>query len=438
MAFLTSPPTLPSSPLEVYGILYSRFGDLSEIPEASLSNKDNVPPQMKEQRFLGIVNKVVKFMADKKFNECSKDILPQPLSILSEGQSEPFTKLWNQEEAIEINDRLIAHDVDVGNDCAAYFTSGSVLLIGPSIGRGVSREVRMGALITPEKVNFYAINYFNVDVIEKSQMCGYKTIDQLPKRVYKQIRTFQIQDALRTIEPRMPAVTNTLYWLCSRPSAQVNCLCILTELFNDSLAESIKRLNKIPGIDRIISYRSLQQVCIQLANLHENGIVHRDIHNRNILVKLEFPTTQNLNDLIVHATLTDCETVGPIIANQDDHMHTGIQLQLSKIGCLKEKPREDGPYHPPELRKPGADWIRDYTPAADIFAFGLLVLGEFGGKHIIISKNNYRYWDPDFLTPQYIHNLLDFLPGFAEIIIRAVAENPNDRPTAKDLCRYFK
>lgn len=89
------------------------------------------------------------------------------------------------------------------------------------------------------------------------------------------------------------------------------------------------------------------------------------------------------------------------------------------------------------LRVPGSDWIRDYTPAADVWAVGQMALIQYGGWELLTALDGYRYWNPECLTPDYIEKTLGFIPGFAEIIIQALDNDPCRRPPMRELAAFF-
>lgn len=326
-----------------------------------------------------------------------------------------------------------------------------------------------------------------------------------------------MQERLRVIEPSLPQITKTLYWLHdSNSNSKLNTVCILAELFHGSLDDRAKHLSPSSGFDKILKLRSLQQISKQLMKLHQEGIVHRDLHDNNVLIRIEKGNEDDYYDVQIQATLCDFETVGPIFS-QIPSEQALLHASLAEIGYLKKAPRPDGPYHPPELRRPDSDWIYDYTPAADIYALGLMALMQFGGRQFIMSKappehirhalseygelaelvlralssqieihpslaeiecvltefltssahqeechrlleklkimsvpkfaewilqekklDQYRYWNPACLTAEYIHKTLDFVPGFALITEKALADDPKLRPSAKDYVDFFE
>lgn len=257
---------------------------------------------------------------------------------------------------------------------------------------------------------------------------------EMAHAIAEQLRSFRMQEFLSQKlchDIPFPKVEERLYWLSSQPETA----CVCTEVYQGSLGDITGTLSSLSSVSIVVKFRSLQQVACQLARLHSAHVVHRDIHDNNVLISLEDVSADNPLDVRVRATLADFETVGPVITSLS-YGEPPLQDALSAIGYLNRAPRPDGPLHPPEIRKAGSDWIRDYTTAADVYGFGLMVLVQFGGWQIR-ENNGYRYWDPNCLTSKYVQQTVGFLPGFGELILRTVAEDPNIRPSINELVRFF-
>lgn len=418
---------------------------------------------------------------------------------------------WKQQDAFafNFNKEHLSEDLMQETHYPLYIIPNAVLVVGPLIGTGVTREVHMGAKILADEIQVFAMNFLRT----ADALYSYDTT----QKIYEQLRTFQMQERLRVIEPSLPQITKTLYWLHDSDSnSKLNTVCILTELFHGCLDDRAKHFPPSSGLDKVLKLRSLQQISKQLMKLHQEGVVHRDLHDNNVLIRIEKGNEDDYYDVQIQATLCDFETVGPIFS-QIPSEQTPLQVSLAEIGYLKKAPRPDGPYHPPELRKPGKDWIYDYTRAADIYALGLMALMQFGGRQFLISKappehirhalsayrglaelvlralssqteihpslaeiecvltesltsnadqeecprllkrlktmsvtkfaewilqekklDQYRYWNPACLTTEYIHKTLGFVPGFALITEKALAADPELRPSAKDYVDFFE
>ncbi|MFA6915878.1 MAG: lipopolysaccharide kinase InaA family protein [Parachlamydiales bacterium] len=415
---------------------------------------------------------------------------------------------WEQQDAFFFH-KTYSSEVSAQATCyPSYITSNAILVVGSLLGTGVTREVRMGAEIRADGIRACAMNFLRTDNALYSH--------DITQKNYEHLRTFQMQERLREIEPSLPQITKTLYrFHDSDSNSKHNTVCILTELFQGSLEDRAKHLSPSTGFDKILRFRSFQQISKQLMKLHQEGIVHRDLHDKNVLVRLEKGNEDGYFDVHIQATLCDFETVGPIFP-QIPSEQTPLHASLTEIGYLNKAPRSDGPCHPPELRKLGSDWIYDYTRAADIYALGLMALTQFGGRQFLMSKapperilhalsaygelaelvlralspqteihptlaeieyvlteslttahpdecnrlleklktmsvpefaewilkekklDQYRYWNPECLTTEYIHKALDFVPGFALIVQKALAEDPESRPSAKDFVDFFE
>lgn len=395
-ALVDCPDAVQKHPLDAY------IQEREQFSEVAKKMANLVTTHFQQRTFADIFSKV------SSQHAVCKEVARQALS-------------WKQQDAFYVN-KQVAND-ELPSDLSAlsirypmYIASDEILVIGPLIGTGVTRKVHVGAKISANTVQLCAMNFLKTVTTLSHEASG--------QIISEQLRTFQIQDRLRLLEPGLPWVTKTLYWLRAGSNANPDTVCILTELFHGCLDDCAKQLNS-SAFNKILKFRSLQQISNQLLKLHQEGVVHRDLHDNNVLVRIGKGSKGHF-DMQVQATLCDFETVGPVIP-QISSDKTPLQIAFEEIGYLKQAPRNDGPYHPPELRKPGSDWIRDYTQAADIFALGLMALMQFDGRQFLVST----------APIERIRHALSGYGGLAELIIRALSPQTETHPSSADFERVL-
>jgi hypothetical protein len=318
-------------------ILRRSIKDPASAISQKLSQKDYLPTSVERKKFNAVLKKVAEVVGP---SFCPAN--PSKPNLL-------HGTTWNHKDALLVNHQSHSELAKIiGDDCTSYITPDSVLLMGPLLGKGVTREVRVCAEITSGKIRLLAANLLRSEHMSQASRSHTKSTHKLPQTIFEQLRTFQMQERLQQIEPSLPSVIPTLHWMRSDASLHhVDTVCVLTELLHGSLGDCVKALSPIPGLDFIFKFRSLQQVSKQLEILHQNGIVHRDIHDNNVLVSLEnVSSTGKLVDVKLRATLCDFETVGPVIS-ENRKAEGSLETSLSEIGFLKNAPRADGPLHPP-------------------------------------------------------------------------------------------
>lgn len=129
-------------------------------------------------------------------------------------------------------------------------------------------------------------------------------------------------------------------------------------------------------------------VAAGLYQIHDRGIVHRDIHPGNIFLDSSF------------------SCIGDFGLSRETKMLTDAS---SKFGVL--------PYMAPEVVKEGK-----YSYASDIYAFGILLIKIATGKHIYGANNNDK---PSFD---------ESIPSFYQNMIHSCCDKePSNRPNAQTL-----
>ncbi|GAA1638620.1 serine/threonine-protein kinase [Actinoplanes couchii] len=151
---------------------------------------------------------------------------------------------------------------------------------------------------------------------------------------------------------------------------------------------------------------SLHSVAVGVASalvaIHSAGIVHRDLKPANVLFSLGSPKVIDF---------------GIAKALEATSHHTQGQEVLGTLS-----------YMAPERFAPGAD--QNLTPAADVFAWGAIVAYAASGRNPFAGDN------PAATAGRILTQAPDLTalpPSLAGIVERALAKDPAQRPTARDL-----
>ena len=174
------------------------------------------------------------------------------------------------------------------------------------------------------------------------------------------------------------------------------------------LFEYIQRATRVE--ERVTrAARSALSICRTLNEIHQEGLVHRDIKPSNIIV--------TGHDEI---RIFDFGVVGWWSAGEP------LTMEGSTVGTL--------PYMPPEQMAGHVP-----TSAVDIFSLGITLYEAVGGRrdrpkqaHSWIAKQILDRFQPLAIK------LTGVSRAFSAIIDRCLSLDPNDRPTAKDLCELFE
>jgi serine/threonine protein kinase len=163
----------------------------------------------------------------------------------------------------------------------------------------------------------------------------------------------------------------------------------------------------------------LDQVCIALAEAHENGLVHRDIKPHNIMI-------EPLADGREHVKVLDFGLVKLIGEVRDDHG------TLTRPGSLYGTP----PYMAPELWNPEFGAI---GPATDIYALGVLIHEMSTGKRPFnagsVSAFMYAHLQEAPLPMSAHVEANAEIKRLQPIVSRCLEKNPADRYNSVEALR---
>lgn len=180
-----------------------------------------------------------------------------------------------------------------------------------------------------------------------------------------------------------------------------NHLMVMQYMNDGNLREHLQ--NKYSELSFKDKIRKLIFIADGLKNIHEKGLVHRDFHSGNILNNRKYFTF-----------ITDLGLAKP--ANETDD---------SKVYGVM-------PYVAPEvlLEKP-------YTPASDVYSFGIVMYEMFSGLPPYLDRNHDVSLALDVcrgLRPQFQIKITQLLE---DLINRCWSVEPLQRPTVKELSKIL-
>jgi serine/threonine-protein kinase len=204
--------------------------------------------------------------------------------------------------------------------------------------------------------------------------------------------------------------------------ARSGWLFIVMELVEGaSLAESSRRYG-----DRAWALSVLRQIATGLAALHARGIVHRDLKPANVLltnVDSNEPTAK-ITDFGIASFLEGGALDDTISASGKSAGRSG---DLTRTGVILGTPM----YMAPEL----AAGSRHASPAADVFAFGIiahqLLADDYPFNGMPISER--LSGNPILRAESIARVATDLDPALAELIDASLAIDPSARPTSAAL-----
>ena len=193
-----------------------------------------------------------------------------------------------------------------------------------------------------------------------------------------------------------------LYGISQDPETK-NYIMVLDYAVNGSLRNYLdKEYDKLSWYNK---FCYLWRIAYGLNKIHEEELIHRDLHIGNIL---KFPR---------YASITDMGLCKPADYNKLENTNNNNNV----YGVL--------PYIAPEILRG-----QNYTKAADVYSFGIIMYEVFSGL-------------PPYHDVSHDKNLamkicLGFRPRFnikvpqliVHLIKRCLDANPLNRPTAKELC----
>lgn len=102
---------------------------------------------------------------------------------------------WKQQVAVCFSDQDLPglSDILENRDYSVYATPNLILFIGQILGKGVSREVRIGAQIIPgsDSIKLCAVNLNIKENVLQSLKERYDNIRHLPPSIFEQLRTLK-------------------------------------------------------------------------------------------------------------------------------------------------------------------------------------------------------------------------------------------------------
>jgi serine/threonine protein kinase len=148
-------------------------------------------------------------------------------------------------------------------------------------------------------------------------------------------------------------------------------------------------------------YRALWFIANGLTQLHSKGLLHRDLHPGNVLIRED------------QYWLSDFGLSGP--------------PSLSKNQIYGNMP-----FMAPEVLREG-----NYTTASDIYAFGMLMWMIAGSSPPFNNYNDELHLQLDIIEGERPKKLLDIPSEYDKLMKRCWDENPEERPSAQELLNFF-
>jgi serine/threonine protein kinase len=194
-----------------------------------------------------------------------------------------------------------------------------------------------------------------------------------------------------------------LYGITQDPKTE-NYIMVLDYAKNGNLRNYLdKNYDKLSWGNKL---NCLHNIAHGLLDIHEKGLIHRDLHIRNILIKLEDLTCITDMGLCKHADYNVSE-----------------KTKNSIYGVL--------PYVAPEILQG-----QNYTKASDIYSFGIIMYEVISGippYYKIIHDNNLAIRICIGLRPMF--NNINVPQLIVHLIKRCLDADPLNRPKAEEIIK---
>lgn len=183
-----------------------------------------------------------------------------------------------------------------------------------------------------------------------------------------------------------------------------------------TLAEELKSRKKFTPQD---AFEMLEPIANALEIAHKNGVIHRDVHPSNIMIKEISPGKY-------HAKLLDLglAKVRPTISSAEEAKFT----QLTMVGQILGTPY----YMSPEQWEPKSEYEDNIDGRTDIYSLGIVFYELISGRKPFVGQTMQNLAYQHFaITPPSLHEVDPNVPkAFSDVISQAMSKMAEHRQSS--------
>ncbi|MBN8723582.1 MAG: protein kinase [Acidobacteria bacterium] len=183
-----------------------------------------------------------------------------------------------------------------------------------------------------------------------------------------------------------------------------------------TLAEELKSRKKFTPQD---AFEMLEPIANALEIAHKNGVIHRDVHPSNIMIK-------EISQGKYHAKLLDLglAKVRPTISSAEEAKFT----QLTMVGQILGTPY----YMSPEQWEPKSEYEDNIDGRTDIYSLGIVFYELISGRKPFVGQTMQNLAYQHFaITPPSLHEVDPNVPkAFSDVISQAMSKMAEHRQSS--------